>query len=251
MRGRFAIASGLFVVANLVWAAGTAIAAEPVVSDPTPPTRALLDWYAMGGGLMHGIAFCSVLIVGTILERGWALRSSATLPRRLAAEIERALAVGNRSELKRLCEGGDSALARLAAQAIDPGVTPDTIESAGAFEAHRLLRHLPLLAALGNLATMVGLLGTVLGMIDAFDRIALVGSGDARVVAGGIFLALITTAAGLAAAIFAVAAHAALSRRADDLVAELERLTGEIRQSVEAVPVASRIELAAAREGRA
>lgn len=200
---------------------------------------------------MHGIAFCSVLIVGTILERVWALRSSATLPRRLAAEIERALAVGNRSQLKQLCEGGDSALARLAAQALDPGVSPDAIESAGAFEAHRLLRNLPLLAALGNIATMVGLFGTVLGMIDAFDRIALVGSGDARVVAGGIFLALITTAAGLAVAIFAVAAHAALSRRADDVVAGLERLTGEIRQSVEVVPVASRIELATTREGRA
>lgn len=200
---------------------------------------------------MHGIAFCSVLIVGTILERIWALRGSATLPRRLAAEIERALAVGNRSQLKRLCEGSHSALARLAARALDPAVTPDTIESAGALEAHRLLRNLPLLAALGNIATMVGLFGTVLGMIDAFDRIALVGSGDARVVAGGIFLALITTAAGLAAAILAVAAHAALSRRADDVVAELERLTGEIRQSVEVLPVASRIELAAAREGRA
>lgn len=200
---------------------------------------------------MHGIALCSVLIVGTILERAYALRASATLPRRLRAEIERALAVGNRSELKRLCEESGSALARLAFRALDPESNPDAIESAGAWEAHRLLRNLPLLAALGNLSTMIGLLGTVLGMIEAFDRIALVGSGDARVVAGGIFLALITTAAGLFAAILAVAAHAWLSRRAEDTVAELERLTTEIGQSAQSLPLGARIDFAAAREGRA
>lgn len=247
MKASFAI---VIFVANLLWATGSALAAEPVLPDAAPPTRALLDWYAMGGGLMHGIAACSVLIVATILERTFALRRSATLPRRLQAELERALAVGNRSELKRLCEGSGSALARLAARALDPEATPDSIESAGAWEAHRLMRNLPLLAALGNLSTMIGLLGTVLGMIDAFDRIALVGSGDARVVAGGIFLALITTAAGLFAAIVAVAAHAGLSRRAEDTVAELERLTAEIGRSAEALPVGARIEFAAAREGR-
>lgn len=250
MSGGLATSRALFVVANLVWAAGSAFAAEPAVSDPAPPTRALLDWYAMGGGLMHGIAACSVLIVALILERAFALRGAATLPRGLRSEIERALAVGNRSELKRLCEGSGSALARLASRALDPMATADSIESAGAYEAHRLLRNLPLLAALGNLSTMIGLLGTVLGMIDAFDRIALVGSGDARVVAGGIFLALITTAAGLFAAILAVAAHAVLSRRAEDAVAELERLTAEIGQSAESLPVGARIDFAAAREGR-
>jgi len=240
----------VIVVANLLWAAGSALAAEPAVSDAAPPSRALLDWYVMGGGLMHGIALCSVLIVGIILERVFALRGAATLPRGLAAEIERALAVGNRSELKRLCEGSRSALARLASRALAPESTPDSIESAGAYEAHRLLRNLPLLAALGNLSTMIGLLGTVLGMIEAFERIALVGSGDARVVAGGIFLALITTAAGLFAAILAVAAHAILSRRAEDTVAELERMTAEISQSAESLPVGARIEFTAAREGR-
>lgn len=251
MSGRFATARAHFVVAILVWTPAPALAAGPAASDPAGPTRALLDWYAMGGGLMHGIAACSILIVALILERLFALRSGSTLPRVLRSEIERALVVGNRTELKRLCERRESALARLAVQALDPAVSPDAIESAGAYEAHRLLRNLPLLAALGNLSTMIGLLGTVLGMIDAFDRIALVGSGDARVVAGGIFLALITTAAGLFVAILAVAAHAVLSRRAEDAVAELERLTGELRQSVEIPAVAGRIELASAREGRA
>ena len=240
MSARFAIqlgvvlAIGFFVlVASLLGAAGPAFAVEPAAASPTASTRGLLDWYAMGGGLMHGLAVCSVLIVATILERVFVLRSSVTLPRRRKAEIERALAVGNFSELKPLCEGASSSLLRLASRAIDPAASAETIESVGSFEAHRLLRNLPLLSALGNLATMIGLLGTVLGMLDAFDRIAAVGSGDARVVAGGIFLALITTAAGLSVATVAVGAHAWLSRRAEDIVAELERLAGRIRDSVE------------------
>lgn len=234
--------------------AGSAFAAEPVLTGAAPPVRSLLDWYAMGGGSMHGIALCSVLIVAVVLERVVALRPSATIPRRLSREIERALAVGNRSELKRLVETRSCALVRVASLALDPASSLDVIESAGAYEAHRLTRNLPLLSALGNLATMIGLLGTVLGMLDAFDRIAVVGSGDARVVAGGIFLALITTAAGLFAAITAALAHAWLARRAEDLVAELERISSAIRHSVESVApsaVVGRIERPSPREGRA
>ena len=116
----------LFVIAILSCAAGSAIAAEPAAS--APPTRTLLDWYAMGGGLMHGIALCSVLTVGTILERCFVLRPSATIPRGLKQALERALAVGNRSELKRLAEGRASALGRLAARALDPEASADSID---------------------------------------------------------------------------------------------------------------------------
>jgi biopolymer transport protein ExbB len=214
-------------------------------------TRSLLDWYAMGGPLMHGIALCSVLVVALLLERAYALRAAATVPPRVRREMERALAVGNRSELKRLAEGQDSALVRLAARALNPEVGDEAIEAAGAYEAGRLARNLPLLSALGNLATMIGLLGTVLGMLDAFDRIAEVGSGDARVVAGGIFLALITTAAGLFAAIIAVAAHAVLSRRCDDTIGELERLVAALRESAVVRPASARFELGFERDREA
>ncbi|MEZ4331639.1 MAG: MotA/TolQ/ExbB proton channel family protein [Myxococcota bacterium] len=241
-----AIAFG-FVFASVIasWLAGPAWAGPAATA---PPERSLFDWYAMGGPPMHGLAVCSILILATILERAWMLRPAATIPRALLGEMERALAVGNRSELKRLAEGGSSALVRLASQALDPDATLDAIETAGAWEAHRIARNLPLLSALGHLATMIGLLGTVLGMLDAFDRIALVGTGDARVVAGGIFLALITTAAGLFAAILAVAAHALLSRRAEDAVAALERMTGAIRDSADPARGVGRFDFTTRRE---
>ena len=80
---------------------------------------------------------------------------------------------------------------------------------------------LPLLAALGNMATMLGLLGTVLGMIESFDLIAKTGTGDARVVAEGIFQALVTTAAGLMVGLVAIGAHSLLRRKAELLEVEL------------------------------
>jgi biopolymer transport protein ExbB len=82
-----------------------------------------------------------------------------------------------------------------------------------------------MLAALANIATMMGLLGTVLGMIESFDLIAQTGTGDARVVAGGIFQALVTTAAGLMVGITAIAAHSFLRRKVEVLETDLDEIS--------------------------
>jgi biopolymer transport protein ExbB len=109
-----------------------------------------------------------------------------------------------------------------------PEASRETVEACGSAEIHRLQRNLPLLSAVGNLATMIGLFGTVMGMIEAFDMITVSGTGDARVVAGGIFRALITTAAGLGVGITGLAAHALLSRLADERSAILEERAAEL-----------------------
>jgi biopolymer transport protein ExbB len=202
-------------------------AGEPIGS-PVTPSRSLRDWYAMGGPVMRFLSLCSILVVGLVLERCFCLRRSAVAPRRLEKAVREAVESGNRAFLFEAVEGDRSALARL----VGPGlVAADPIEcvaSRGAAEAKRLRRNLPLLAALGNLATMLGLLGTVLGMIEAFQLIAAAGVGDARIVAGGIFRALITTAAGLVVGIGAVTAHAFLARTAEDGIARLEELTSAL-----------------------
>ncbi|HPG25736.1 MAG TPA: MotA/TolQ/ExbB proton channel family protein [Myxococcota bacterium] len=212
------LAAGL-VLSGLAASADEMAGAAAIVRTP-------LEWYVMGGPAMHALALCSVLVLGGVLERSFALRASATVPPALGARVAEALEVGNRGELKRLLAGGRSALTRLGEAALDPALDPAALETRGAWEAHRLRRNLSLIAALGSLATMIGLLGTVLGMIEAFDRIALEGTGDARIVAGGIFRALVTTAAGLGIGVVALGAHALLSRRAEDRVAALEHLTG-------------------------
>lgn len=236
------IAMGLFVAVG-VCAVGPSFAEGPIATPLLG--RTFLEWYAMGGTAMHVLLVCSTLVVGVGLERSWALRSAVTLPSTLAFEIERALEVGNRGALKELCAEGPSSLSRVAAASFEGEATVESVEAAGAFEAHRVHQNLPLLASLGNLATMIGLLGTVLGMIEAFDMIASVGSGDARVVAGGIFRALITTAAGLTVAVVAVGSHALFVRRATRIVSQLEQLSSRIfhdcaRGRVSGVSVLSR-----------
>ena len=220
-------------IATVCLCAGSAVWAEPASGPVLPaiPTRTLAEWYAMGGPTMHALVFCSVLIVSVLLERAWALRPGAIVPRKLAAEIRRALEVGNRHELKSLCERDRSTLGRLARIALEGEPARERLEAFGMLQAHRTARNLPFLAALGNLATLLGLLGTVLGMIEAFELIAASGTGDARVVAGGIFRALVTTAAGLGVGISALAAHSLFNRRATDLVVSLETFATEILDS--------------------
>jgi len=108
------------------------------------------------------------------------------------------------------------------------GDASGVVAEIGAREVARLRRGLPLLANLANIATMLGLFGTVLGMIDAFELIAAHGTGDPRIVADGIFKALVTTAAGLAIGITALGIHAMLSARVDGRVRELEDGLGAI-----------------------
>lgn len=217
------------------------LAASPTLAvGGASASRSLSEWYAMGGPAMHALAGVSVLILGLILERAYSLRASSFAPRALATSIGRAVEVGNRMELKTLCESDDSALAQLGRIALEGKSGREKLEAQGAAAAHAAHRNLPMLAALGNLATMLGLLGTVLGMVEAFEVIAQSGTGDARIVAGGIFRALVTTAAGLSIGIVALAAHAVFARRAADFVVTLETLATEMTEAND--PAARRLD---------
>jgi biopolymer transport protein ExbB len=108
----------------------------------------------------------------------------------------------------------------------------DAIETAGAHEHTILRRNLSLLSSVANIATMLGLLGTVLGMIESFDLIAKTGTGDARVVAGGIFQALVTTAAGLMVGIFTIAFYSYFRRKVEILVIDLEDISFRLMQAL-------------------
>jgi biopolymer transport protein ExbB len=89
----------------------------------------------------------------------------------------------------------------------------------------QLRRHLPLIAVLASIAPLLGLLGTVLGMIETFDVIALYGTGNAKAMAGGISVALVTTQAGLLVAVPGLLVSAALARRARRLEAGFDEFT--------------------------
>jgi biopolymer transport protein ExbB len=205
-------------------AASAAPAAE---ADDGDKARTVADWYAMGGQIMHALVLCSVLTVAMVFERLWALRRNAVIPRAFMRSVTEHWRKREIAEVVALCAGTNVSIARVLRAGLlhfDEGLTrvEAAIEVAGEHEALLLRRNLPVLNALGNIATMTGLLGTVLGMITAFDIIAQTGTGDARVVAGGIFQALVTTAAGLIVGISAVAMHSYLRRKVEILEIDLE-----------------------------
>jgi biopolymer transport protein ExbB len=193
-------------------------------------SRTLGDWYRFGGWVMHVLVFCSVISLTLVIERLWSTRRNSVISRKFLKQMRDHW---NRRELAKvleLCRENDSAIARVLRVGLvhlDQGLaqTQDAIEAQTAHETTILRRNLPLLAALGNIATMLGLLGTVLGMIESFDLIAKTGTGDARVVAGGIFTALVTTAAGLMVGITTLAAHAFFRRRVDVLEIGLSEIS--------------------------
>ncbi len=199
--------------------------------------RTLADWYEMGGWIMHGLVICSVLVVALILERLWALRRARIIPRKFMRSIMAHWEKREIPQVVALCGASDVSIARVLRSGLihfDQGLArvEDAIGSAGDHEATLLRRNLAVLAALGNIATMMGLLGTVLGMIESFDLIAKTGTGDARVVAGGIFKALVTTAAGLMVGITAISAHSYLRRKVEVLEIDLEETSFRLLETL-------------------
>ena len=199
--------------------------------------RTLSDWYEMGGWIMHGLVFCSVLVLTLVLERMWALRRNAVIPRKFMARVMQHWEKREIPQVVALCGASDVSIARVLRSGLihfDEGIArvEDAIGSAGDHEATLLRRNLPVLAALGNISTMLGLLGTVLGMIRSFQLITITGTGDARVVAGGIFTALVTTAFGLMVGIAAISIHSYLRRKVEVLEIDLEETSFRLLETL-------------------
>lgn len=204
-------------------------AGEPQVETAVNGLRGRL---VQGGWVMVALLGCSLLVVAVSIERAAATRRALVWPAALRALVGRADGIDRdalRVQVKEPASVGER-LVRAGLRAEENGIADVTgvVAEIGAREVARLRRGLPLLANLANIATMLGLFGTVLGMIDAFELIAAEGTGDPRIVADGIFKALVTTAAGLAIGIAALAIHAGLSGRVDARIRELEDGLGAI-----------------------
>jgi len=166
----------------------------------------VLEIILAGGWLMAPILLCSTLAVAIIIERFWTLRKSKVTPAGLGATVEDWAA---RHELdQRHIEqlSIESPLGRIYSVALmnrkrSREVIKEAVEDTGRHVVHDLERFLNTLGTIAGISPLLGLLGTVVGMIKVFSAIMISGVGDANVLAGGISQALITTAAGLTVAI--------------------------------------------------
>jgi len=183
--------------------------------------------FLSGGWLMWPLLICSIVVVAISIERFITLNADRIIPSGLLARVWQQL---RNKELsgERLKELRDSSpLGYILAAGISNSghgrdIMKDSIEEAAGQVVHQLERFIAILSTIANMAPLIGLLGTVFGMIQVFADIVLYGTGNAAQLAGGISQALITTAAGLTIAIPAMISHRYFERRVESLVVELE-----------------------------
>jgi len=237
-------ASGNPSVRNLFWS----MVAAPSVALLTPALAAaaegrvphqsgMLELYWAGGVFMHPILFCSIVGLGLIIERAWFFARARTDTRRLMGDVLRALQDQGLESAQRMLHARRGPIAAvlhsgLARAKRGPEAVEKAIETAASIELALLERGLIWLATVANIAPLLGFLGTVSGMIHAFEAIAAAEEVSAKLVATGISEALITTAAGLIVAIPVQAAHNYFISRIDKFVIEIEESGADLIDSL-------------------
>ena len=188
----------------------------------------MIDLLVAGGWVMPLIVACSVVALSISIERYLALDRSKVAPPHLLATVWRDLKQGELNTQKLAQLRTNSPLgAILAAGIANRGqgrdVMKESISEAASHVVHDLEKYLNSLGTVAAIAPLLGLLGTVVGMIDVFTQITTVGTGNANALAGGISEALLTTAAGLIVAIPALVMHRYYTSLIDTIVVDLER----------------------------
>jgi biopolymer transport protein ExbB len=191
-----------------------------------------------GGIVMVPIILCSILAVAITLERLWTLRDQRVVPTELADKVwqwveNRALTDKQVAALQQHSPLGRVLAAGLVNRHRDRAVMLEAIDDAGRHVVHDLERFLNTLGTIAAITPLLGLLGTVTGMIRTFKAITVAGVGNPAAMAGGIAEALITTAAGLLVAIPALVAYRYLRGRIDALVIQMEKESIKLVQAID------------------
>ena len=180
-----------------------------------------------GGIMMIPIILCSIAVIAISVERYWTLNPAKVVPKELLVQIwgwikSNHIDAGKLRELRQHSPLGKILAAGLSNSRQGREVMKQSIEDAANQVIHDLEKYVGMLGTIANVAPLLGLLGSVFGMIETFNAIMLQGSGNASVLAGGIAVALVATAAGLVVAIPATLLHRFFIRRVDTLAVLLE-----------------------------
>jgi biopolymer transport protein ExbB len=190
----------------------------------------VLELVTAGGWLMVFIIIGSIVAAAICIERLYTLNPRKIAPPHLLASVWKQLKAGEMDANRLRTLKQSSPLGRILAAGLSNAyhgrdVMKESIQEAASHVIHELERYLNTLGTIAAVAPLLGLLGTVVGMIDVFAEIMAQGTGNASALAGGISQALITTAAGLSVAIPALVMHRYFTGRIDSIVIELEQET--------------------------
>ncbi len=212
-------------------------------------SRRLLEVVRNGGPLMIPIGLCSVILLIFVFERSISLRKGRIIPRPFVKRVLEQIREGalERDEALERCEGNSSHVASVFAAGIRKWGKPSVeveqaVLDAGERVSNDLRKYLRLINGIGTVTPLLGLLGTVLGMIQAFDAIAAVDPSVAdpkALIAAGISQALLTTAAGMSVAIPAIIAYLYFVGRVDQRVMEIDALSQQLVGEISAEAIDS------------
>jgi len=169
----------------------------------------LMTLFADGGWMMYPLTLCSMVALGVIFAKFWTLHVAHRGTDRVLEEVEAAAKTGDVSAAIEICRDTPgpagaillAGLRRIQTRRLAAGELESAVATTGTIELGFLERGLVILATIANVAPLMGFLGTVVGMVLAFAAIELAGDVDPTLVAGGIKVALLTTAAGLLIAV--------------------------------------------------
>ncbi|RKX31825.1 MAG: MotA/TolQ/ExbB proton channel family protein [Verrucomicrobia bacterium] len=215
-----------------------AAAAAAVPAEPLQQSMSLWEIVQTGGWLMYVLGALSIIGLMLVLYFLLSLRRERIAPRELLMELHRLLGAYRIEEAAAMCQNDRSPAASIARAAIDychrasppdPGILKEIIEGEGSRQAVRLQNRVQYLLDIAVVAPMIGLLGTVMGMLRAFNAVALdVARAKPIVLAAGVSQALVTTAAGLLVGIPAMICYAYFRNRGSRLVSDLEILGADL-----------------------
>ena len=213
-----------------------AVVEEPVEPAPVPKAgfqSGLIEFFNKGGKFMWGLLFLSIVGVAVIIERAITLHKARADVRKLMEQVVSALKKGRLDEALEVCANTSGPIPQILHAGLRQAkkgtvAVEKAIETAGIIEMSFLERGLIILATVANVAPLLGFLGTVSGMIAAFEAIAQAEQVSAKLVASGISEALITTMSGLTIAIPTQVAHNLFVQRIDRFVVEMEDSAAEL-----------------------
>lgn len=215
---------------------GALLAQTQPAADPSAvAVQSFWDFILKGGVMMIPIGLCSLVALAVIVERSVTLRRPKVIPPAFLDRIKQALRAGGRKQALGECESDGSPIARIFAAAIrrmgEPiGVLERHVEQAGQRVVFRMRKYLRVLSVIAAVTPLLGLLGTIFGMIRAFQTVATSAEalGRTEMLARGIYEAMITTAAGLSVAIPVLIGYHWVSAKIERLVVEMDMMVVDL-----------------------
>ena len=207
------------------------VAAEAVAAQDL--NLSLIDMAFKGGWLMIPLFILSVITIYLFGMKWWAIRKATKVDPNFMKDIRDYVHSGKMKSAVALCQQTDTPVARLVEKGIERMGRPlqdiqTAVENMGNVEVARLEKGLPMLATIAGGAPMIGFLGTVMGMVQAFFNMAQAGSNiDITLLSGGIYTAMVTTVAGLIVGIMAYFGYNFLTSQVSDVVFKMQNTTVE------------------------